>query len=133
AVGRSDESLAEIKRARELDPLSLIINTDTGKVLYFARRYDDAIKQLRETLRMDPDFPQANIWLGSVCATPGLYEEAIAEFKKVSDNAWALGWLAYVYGVSGRRDEAEKILGELRQIETRQPIDPHLLVCAYIG
>ena len=133
AVGQLDKTLVGIKRARELDPLSLIINTDTGKVLYYARRYDDAIKQLRETLRMDPDFPQANVWLGSVCATTGLYGEAIAAFKKVSDNSWALGWLGYVYGISGRRDETEKILGELKQIETERPIDPHILVCLYLG
>lgn len=82
ALDRPEESLAEIKRARELDPLSLIINTDTGKILYYARRYDDAIKQLRETLRMDPDYGQAHIWLSSVCATIGRYDEAIAEAKK---------------------------------------------------
>ncbi len=133
AVNRPEEALAEIQRARELDPLSLIINTDTGKMLYFARRYDDAIKQLRETLKMDPNFPQAHIWLGSVYATTGLYDEAIAEFAKVSDNSWAPGWLGYVYGVSGRHEEAEKILGELKQKETAQPIDPHVLFCIYCG
>jgi tetratricopeptide (TPR) repeat protein len=133
AVDRPEEALAEIQRARELDPLSLIINTDTGKMLYFARRYDDAIKQLRETLKMDPNFPQAHIWLGSVCATTGLYDEAIAEFTKVSDNRWAPGWLAYVYGISGRRDEAEKILDRLKQSEAEHPIDPHVLVCLYSG
>ena len=133
AVNRPEEALAEIQRARELDPLSLIINTDTGKMLYFARRYDDAIKQLRETLKMDPNFPQAHIWLGYVCTTTGLYEEAITEFAKVSDNSWAPGWLGYVYGFSGRREEAEKILGELKQKETAQPIDPHVLFCIYCG
>ncbi len=133
AVDRPEEALAEIGRARELDPLSLIINTDTGKVLYYARRYDEAIRQLRETLKMDPDFPQAHIWLGSVCATTGRYDEALASFSKVKSNAWALGWLGYVDGVSGRRDEAEKIVAELKHVETEHAVDPHIMVYLYLG
>jgi TolB-like protein/DNA-binding winged helix-turn-helix (wHTH) protein len=133
AVGRPDESLAEIKRARELDPLSLIINTDTGKLLYYARRYDDAISQLRDTLKVDPDFPQAHLWLGSVYATTGLYNEAISEFEKIKGNSWAPGWFGYVYGVSGRRDEAEKVLTELKRLETERPVDPSNLVNVYLG
>ena len=133
AVDRPEEALAEIGRARELDPLSLIINTDTGKVLYYARRYDEAIRQLRETLKMDPDFPQAHIWLGSVCATTGRYDEALASFSKVKNNAWALGWLGYVDGVSGCRHEAEKIVAELKQIETEHAVDPHIMVYLYLG
>jgi TolB-like protein/DNA-binding winged helix-turn-helix (wHTH) protein/predicted negative regulator of RcsB-dependent stress response len=133
AVGRFDESLAEIKRARELDPLSLIINTDMGKVLYYSRRYDEAIAQLQETLRMDPDFHDAHIWLGSVYAKTGHYPEAISEFNKVRDNGWVLGWLGYVYGVSGRRDEAKKVVNQLSQIETERPIDPSVMVCVYAG
>src|SRR5207237_5361013 len=46
ALGRSDDAIAEGKRAVELDPLSLIINADLGTDYYFARRYDDAIAQL---------------------------------------------------------------------------------------
>jgi eukaryotic-like serine/threonine-protein kinase len=130
AVGRFDESLVEINRARELDPLSLIINTDMGKVLYYSRRYDEAIAQLQETLRMDPSFHDAHLWLGSVYAKRGLYPEAIGEFKKISDSPWALGWLGYVYGVSGRRDEAEKVVN---QIESKGPIDPSVIVYVYIG
>lgn len=72
-------------------------------MLYFSRRYDEAGAQLRETLRMDPNFPQAHIWLGYLYATKGQYDEAIAEFNRVRDNAWALGWLGYVCGASGQR------------------------------
>jgi TolB-like protein/DNA-binding winged helix-turn-helix (wHTH) protein len=133
AVGRPDESVAEIKRARELDPLSLIINTDMGKLLYFSRRYNDAMEQLRETLRMDPDFSDAHVWLGAAFATTGLYEEAIAESKKIRDNTWALGWLGYVYGTSGQPDEARKVLTELKRLEIERPLDPHVLLSVYLG
>jgi len=50
AVGRTDQALAEIDRARELDPLSVIINSDKAKLLYYARRYDEAIDQLRHAV-----------------------------------------------------------------------------------
>ena len=47
--GRFDEAISEVKRALELDPLSLIINSDLGRTYYFARRYDEAVEQLRKT------------------------------------------------------------------------------------
>ena len=56
AVGRTNESIDNIERAHELDPFSIIINSDVGKLLFFARLYDQAEAQLKETLRMDPDF-----------------------------------------------------------------------------
>ena len=133
AVGRFDESLAQIHRARELDPLSLVINADMGKLLYYSRRYDDALKQLEETVKMDAGFPQAHIWLGSLYSTIGRYGDAIAAFQKVRENSWALGWLAYVYGISGQRNEAEKILAELERIAAEGPIDPHIMLCVYLG
>ena len=133
AVGRFDESLAQIHRARELDPLSLVINADMGKLLYYSRRYDDALKQLEETVKMDAEFPQAHIWLGSLYSTIGRYGDAIAAFQKVRENSWALGWLAYVYGISGQRNEAEKILAELERIAAEGPIDPHIMLCVYLG
>ena len=133
AVGKPDESLAEIRRACELDPLSLIINTDMGKFLYYAGRYNDAIKQLREAVRMDPDFMLAHAWLGSVYATTGRYDEAIAQFHTIRDSDWALGWLGYVYAISGRREDAEKILNELKRLATERPIDPHVLLVVYVG
>ncbi len=133
ALDRPNESLAEIKRAHELDPLSLIINTDTGKILYFARRYDEALAQLRETLTLDPAFPQAQIWLGSVFTSMGRYNEALAAFHKVENNRWAMGWLGYVYGLAGERGKTESILGDLERGAAGHPIEPQVLLCLYLG
>jgi adenylate cyclase len=63
AMGRQDEAIAEINRAQALDPLSLIINEDVGAVLYFARRYDQAIEQLRKTLELEPEFAATHAFL----------------------------------------------------------------------
>ncbi|MBA2622444.1 MAG: winged helix-turn-helix domain-containing protein, partial [Chthoniobacterales bacterium] len=116
ALGRADEALAEIKRARDLDPLSLIINTDTGKLLYYARRYDEAAEQLRETLRMDAGFIEARLWLGLVYATTGRYDEAIAEYDKIPSDQGTF-WVGYIHGIAGQRAEAEKILHELEELD----------------
>ncbi len=63
-LGWVDEAVAAIKRARELDPLSLIINTYVGHILYWARQYDQAIEQHRKTIELDPNFGPAHLRLG---------------------------------------------------------------------
>ena len=57
ALGRHDEAVAEIKRAQQLDPLAVPVNRAVGWVLYFGRRYDEAIEELRKTLAMNPGLP----------------------------------------------------------------------------
>ena len=79
---RFDESMAEMKKARELDPLSLIISAELGKMLFYARQYDQAIEQLRATLNLDPDFPAAHYFLEKVYQAQGMYEEAYEESFK---------------------------------------------------
>ena len=61
ALGRADEAIASIRRARELDPLSLIIGTAVGRVLHFGRQYDRALEECRKTLEMDPAFAGAHL------------------------------------------------------------------------
>src|ERR1700730_8946376 len=53
AMGRMDEALREIRRALELDPLSIIINADMGQLLFFAHRYDEALVQCQKTIDLD--------------------------------------------------------------------------------
>jgi tetratricopeptide (TPR) repeat protein len=59
--GRFDEAFQESERARQLDPLSLIIAADNGAILYFSRQYDRAIEKFRSVLEMDPKFPRAHL------------------------------------------------------------------------
>jgi TolB-like protein/Tfp pilus assembly protein PilF len=139
AVGRADLSLSQIDYARELDPLSAIINTDAGKMLYFARRYDEAESQLKETLRMFPDFSLAHYWLGHLYATQKRCDEAIRTFKENYWNhgggyGWAFGEMAYAYGVAGRRAEAEGMLATLRKrLAPGSHADDSGLAYAYVG
>jgi serine/threonine-protein kinase len=84
AMGRSKDALSEITKAQDLDPLSLIINTDRGLILRLSRRSDAAEAQLKRTLEMDPNFPTAHGELRSVYEEKGRFDLAIAEIEKAS-------------------------------------------------
>jgi eukaryotic-like serine/threonine-protein kinase len=81
-MGRFDEGIAETKKAQELDPLSLIINTTMGWQFYLAGRNENAVEQLRKVLDIDPKFSPARRILEEVYAHMGKYKEAVAEREK---------------------------------------------------
>jgi tetratricopeptide (TPR) repeat protein len=68
-LGQHDEAIAEHERARQLDPLSLIVNANLTRALYWARRYDEAIAQARATLELDRGFGVALFWLEAPSGT----------------------------------------------------------------
>lgn len=110
AVGRFDESVAEMKRAQEVDPFSSAANTCLGIPLYYSRRYDEAIARFRIALEMEPNFNRARFRLGLAYVQKGMYEEAIAEIQQVlsaSGDRDAVAALGHVYAVSGQLDEAQ--------------------------
>jgi adenylate cyclase len=112
-LGRHQEALREIKRALDVDSLSLIINTKLGVTYYYGREYGPAIDQLRKTIEMDPRFPLAHLYLGLSYEQQGKFPDAIAEFRRgleLGENPMLLGSLVHAYGASGNRAEAEKEL-----------------------
>jgi DNA-binding winged helix-turn-helix (wHTH) protein len=86
ALGQFDRAIAEMERARELDPLSLAINTDLGLVLYLARRYDDAIQQYRSTMELDSSFPDAQVGILMAYNEMGMHYQPISEFLRSPQN-----------------------------------------------
>ena len=136
AMGRFDESIAEGKRAEELDPLSPIIKADLGVDLLYARRYDEAIAKLRSTLTLEPNFQYAHWVLGSAHDLKGMYGEAIAEYQKalqISDDPWIRALLARASAVSGRRGEALKILEQLKADSGRRFVPAYAYAMLCIG
>ena len=79
AMGRLDEALNELERARELDPFSMPINDFLGTTLYYARRYDDAIRQLRRALEMHPEATEIHEQLADIYEQKNMLPEAFAE------------------------------------------------------
>jgi TolB-like protein/Tfp pilus assembly protein PilF len=121
-VGRDNDALNELRRAESLDPLSLIINADIADALCVAHRYDEAVEQSEKTLKMDANFAVGHYELGQALVQKHTYDRAIAEFQKaiaLSGHSGAFDSnLGYAYAVSGRKQEALKIVDEL---ESRHP------------
>ncbi|KPL03963.1 MAG: hypothetical protein AMJ90_02570 [candidate division Zixibacteria bacterium SM23_73_2] len=136
-MGQLNEAIAQIKQAQELDPLSLIINTDVGLISYIARMYDRAIEQCRNVIDMDPNFGVAHFVLGLAYEQKEVYEDAIAEFKKGISASGGItvmiGALGHTYGVSGNRDEAQRVLAELKELSKQRYVSPYSIATIYIG
>ena len=118
ALGRHDEALAAIKKAQQLDPLSVPVNRAVGWVIYFSRSYDQAIEELRKTLGMDPNFLAARLVLWWALLAKGSHEEAITDIRKEVESPGLRTMkklmLGYACAVSGRLEEAGGILWELQ-------------------
>jgi tetratricopeptide (TPR) repeat protein len=82
AIDRPDESLALYRKALELEPYSLAIGSDYAMALYYTRRYDDAIAELKRLIELDPTFVRSYGYLEQVYYAKGSYEEAIACAEK---------------------------------------------------
>jgi TolB-like protein/Flp pilus assembly protein TadD len=133
-LGESAQEVAEMRRALELDPLSLIINSNLGFALIYAGRLDEAIVQLRKTIEMDAGFANAHGTLGKALELKGQIPQAMAEYQKASalDEDW-LAFLGHLYGKIGRKDEARKILGQLQAVREQRYLDPVNLATVYLG
>jgi tetratricopeptide (TPR) repeat protein len=136
-LGRSEEAIAEQKRALQLDPLSLIINRVLGVQFYDARHYDQAIKQTQLTLEMDPNFAMVNRTLCQAYLQKSMYKQGIAECEKdlaISPrHPYALSGLGYAYAVAGRSAEAQKVLDQLNAISKEKYVPAVSRVGVYVG
>jgi TolB-like protein/Tfp pilus assembly protein PilF len=136
SLGQFDKAIAEVKRASELDPLSLVINSDLGSTYYRARRYDEAIAQLRKTIDLDPNFYYAHWNLGSALAAKGDIGSAIAEYQKareLNDDPSMLGFLANAYGKSGNKAEANKLREQLETLSKQRYVSAYCFALVYLG
>jgi TolB-like protein/Tfp pilus assembly protein PilF len=120
-TGRFNEGVAEAMRARELDPLSLPLNNALAGRLLAAGRYDEALRQVQTTLELDEHFAPAHQTLGWVYLHGGKQDDAIREFQNALELAGAADTdiqldLGFAYAVSGRPDEARRILANLQQL-----------------
>jgi len=118
-LGRYDEAIAEMRKAQNLDPLSLIINADLAEVLVLAHSYDESIQQSRKTIEMDPNFALAHNQLAQAYLQKHMYDEAVAELQQAvklsGDSPTCVANLARAYVASGKRNEAVKLLGDLKK------------------
>lgn len=131
--GRFDEALRESERARQLDPLSLIIASDNGAILYYSRQYGRALEQFRAVLAMEPSFPRAHMVILPY-VEKGMFAEALADTAEWhhSDDSPVWEAQAYVYGRSGQQVEARRAMAKwARWNRGRQSYSPSAVAMAY--
>ncbi|MEW6131044.1 MAG: protein kinase [Acidobacteriota bacterium] len=134
SMGRHDEAYVTLKKAVELDPLSMIINTGLGRALCSARRYDEAALQLQKTLAIEPNFAEGHFQLALVYEGQGKYTEAAAAFTRALElfqDPTMKGWVAREYAIAGKRTEATKILNELQTLGKQQYVSPYMIAIVY--
>ena len=135
-TGRFDEGIREITKALDLDPQSPDLRTGLGIILHLARRYDEAIAQAQIALDADPEFFPARVLLGMAHIQQGRLTKAIGELERAAsfaDVPWALGYLGYAYGVSGRQRQALRVLSELEKRSEKIYVSPYALALIYAG
>jgi tetratricopeptide (TPR) repeat protein len=115
--GQIDKAIEENSAALELDPLSLFAQGVSAQILYYAGRYDDALKQCRKSLELDPEYPYTLCFLGLCYVQKSLFQEGIAALQKAvvfsGNNTEYMSYLAYAYVVSGNLEKAHEIIREL--------------------
>ena len=76
------DTATAIKRAQQLEPLSLPMNWAAGEIFYYARQYDQAVRELRNALELQPDFVPMHVMLARLYHYKGMSTEAMAEIEK---------------------------------------------------
>jgi DNA-binding winged helix-turn-helix (wHTH) protein/TolB-like protein/Tfp pilus assembly protein PilF len=134
-IGRTEESIAQIEKAFELDPLSLSTNTARAFPYMVAGRFDESIEKLKPALELEPNFPLALYYLGRSYEGKGMYKEAIVEYQKAIQNSGGSTFFisASIRALvkSGERKEGEKRLSDLLRSSQNQPISTYVLARAY--
>jgi DNA-binding winged helix-turn-helix (wHTH) protein/TolB-like protein/Flp pilus assembly protein TadD len=135
-LGRHEEALDEVDRALELDPHSPLIGALKGQCLFLARRYQQAIEHLHRTLKIHPNFWVAHLQLGRSYEQVGRYEEALQAFRRAREVGGTMETLSlsgYTHAVAGRRDEAVRILGELKTYSEQRYVPPYYMALIHHG
>jgi tetratricopeptide (TPR) repeat protein len=138
-MGRQEEGIATIQKARDLDPISLVVNTHLGHHYYWAHQQDRARTQFLKTLEINPNFPPARYGLawsylaqGEAEKAVGHIEEAIRSGGKFRD---AAAGLAYARARAGSYQQAEAVLQDLLKIKASedQYISSRAIAAVYTG
>ena len=134
SMGRFDEAVYEAKRAEALRP-SLATDLTLARIHYSMRSYDIASEYCRKALERQENV-LGHFFLGFIHVAHQEHNEAIKEFKTAagfSKNGGALAGLAYGYAVAGKKDEALKIITELKTTHEGGLIVPYRLAAVYLA
>jgi adenylate cyclase len=136
-LGRLDEGMREITKARELDPLSLVIRVNYGDGLYYSGRFDEAIENFRKIVEESPNFPVVYPSLCQAYLRKSMYQEALDAAEKyiafIGDGDESRLLKSYVYSYMGRTDEARRLLAEFERREPGEGVSPYNIGLSYFA
>lgn len=135
-MGRSDEAIAEILRAQNLDPLSPVISFILGWAYHYAHQPEKTLAEARRSLEIEPNFWLTHWVMALGHEQKGQYAEALTAVKtaqSLNDSSWIQPLLARIQAKLGNKDEAQKILNELTEKAKRQWVAPCLTATAYLS
>jgi adenylate cyclase len=131
--GRLDESLQELMKGRELDPLSSIIARAAALPYYLKRDYARALELLRQANEVGPPF--STTWEVGVYIRNQSFNEALAELEKAKPERKSDPILIYsigmVYAAQGKRAEALQIIKDLEAIAGANLSEAHWIAKIY--
>jgi TolB-like protein/Flp pilus assembly protein TadD len=137
ALLRPFEARDQIERARNLDPLSVLIASDMGFELYYDRQYEEAAAALKEAISTNPGAALPHFWLGRVYQALGRYDDAASEYRAAGSGvgAWppALSGLGHMHAIAGQRAEAHDVLRRLGEMAKRGYVSPYAQALVYLG
>ena len=137
ARGDFERAFEELDKARILDPLSPIINTDIGLAYFYQRDYDRCIEFSKGVTEQFPDFFPAYMNLAWAYSQKKMYTESLAAFREANrlsnNHSWVQATLAYTYAVSGKKNEARKILKDLEALSAHEQVSPMRFVVVNVG
>lgn len=137
ALGRPEEALAEIRRAQEADPLSLIVGAILSFVYYYAGQYDEVIATSLKNLELDPHYSLTYWMLGWGYQQQGQYAAAIEAFEKAvtlsGNSTKMLSEKGYTQALAGQTHAAERTLRRLRQLAQKQYVSAYEIAIVLLG
>lgn len=135
-TGRYDEALAEIKRAQELDPLSLVINASLSRAYLLKNDVNSFLEQTEKMIELYPNYAPNHSYLGLAYIKQERFTEAVAEARKAVEldrSSTSLSFLGYTYAVSGKEYEANAVLKELKEKYARREALGREVAAVYAG
>lgn len=137
ALGRGEDYFREISRAKELDPLSPLINANVGAYYVFKKDYDTALKEYKKVEVLFPGFHATHSFSADAYMFKGMHAEAIAEYQKAlslsNRHTGNLASLGYAYAAAGRMGDARAVLRELEEIKKVKNVPPLRFAAVYAG
>jgi len=137
ATNRMSEAWKENRTFKELDPLSIIINWNVGWILYFLRKYEEAVAQFRSTLELDPNYLVTRMFLGQAYLQQRKFDNALEEFQRAVDlsngAAFAIGLLGHCHAVAGEKNEALRLLDKLQELSHARYVSPDFMAWIHMG